>query len=107
MKIIFNNLKIDPSSVLFSEKRIDNRQLKKLQKLRYLRDAQLLKLINLADNKDFLDNDKTPTRTDYVGKGEIDRSTLYSFDRPFQLLHTDVRNLDSWVRMPHLLSMRL
>ena len=75
--------------------------------MRYLRDAQLLKLINLVDNKDFLDNDKTPTRTDYVGKGEIDRSTLYSFDRPFQLLHTDVRNLDSWVRMPHLLSMRL
>ena len=52
-KTLFNNLKIDPSSVLFSEGRIDNRQLKKLKKLRYLRDAQLLKLINLADNKIF------------------------------------------------------
>ena len=50
------------------------------------------KLINLADNKDFLDNDKVPTRTDYVEKREIDRSSLYSFDGPFQLLHADVGN---------------
>ena len=64
--------------------------------MKYLKESLLMKLILLPDNKDFLDNDKTPTRTDYVGKGEIDRSTLYSFDRPFQLLHTDVRNLDSW-----------
>ena len=50
------------------------------------------KLINLADNKDFLDNGKVPTRTDYVEKREIDRSSLYSFDGPFQLLHADVEN---------------
>ena len=58
-------------------------QRKNLEKSRYLKDAQLLKLINLADNKDFLDGDKAPTRTDYVEKREIDRSTLYSFDGPF------------------------
>ena len=52
-------------------------QRKNLEKSRYLKDAQLLKLINLADNKDFLDGDKAPTRTDYVEKREIDRSTLY------------------------------
>ena len=38
----------------------------------------MLKLINLADNKDFSEDDKVTTRTDYVGKKEIDRSTLYS-----------------------------
>ena len=48
----------------------------------------------MADNKDFFDNDKTPTRTDYVEKREIDRSTLYSFDGPFQLLHAHVGNLE-------------
>ena len=51
-------------------------------------------LILLADNKDFLDDDKTPTRADYVKKREVDRSTLYNFDGPFQLLHADMGNLD-------------
>ena len=45
--------------------------------------------MNLADNKDFLNDDKISTRTD-----EINKSTLYSFDGPFQLLHADVGNLE-------------
>ena len=32
--------------------------------------------------------------TDYVEKREVDHSTLYSFDAPFQLFHTDVGNLE-------------
>ena len=32
-------------------------------------------------------------RTDYVEKRDIDRSTLYSFSRPLELLHADVANL--------------
>ena len=64
----FNNLKTDPNSVFFSEERIDQRLLKKLEKSKYLKDSQLLKLILFADNKDFLDDDKTPTRADYVEK---------------------------------------
>ena len=56
-------------------------------------DALLLKLILLAANT--LDNeDKTPTRVDSIEKREIDRSTLYSFNGPFQLLHADVGNLE-------------
>ena len=35
-----------------------------------------------------------PTRDDYAEKREIDRSTLYSFDGPFQLLHADIGNLE-------------
>ena len=56
----------------------------------------MLKLINPAEN-DINQINKTkqiPTRTDYVEKREIDRSTLYSFDGPFQLVHADVANLD-------------
>ena len=41
-----------------------------------------------------MDDNKVPTRADYVEKREIDRSTLYSFDGPFQLLHADVGNLE-------------
>ena len=34
-RTLFNSLKIDPSSVLFSEERIDNRLLQKLKKSKY------------------------------------------------------------------------
>ena len=68
--------------------------LKKLKKLKYSKGSKLLKLINLADHKSFLDDDKVPTRTDYVEKREIDRSSLYSFDGSFQLLQPNVGNLE-------------
>ena len=58
-RTIFNNLKTDPNSVLFSEERVDQWLLKKVKNSRYLKDFQLLKLIHLADNKDFFDDDKT------------------------------------------------
>ena len=36
-----------------------------------------------------------PARTDYyIEKRETDRSTLYSFDGPFQLFHADVGDLE-------------
>ena len=83
-RTLFNSLKINLSSGLYSEERIDtkklntifnffNRLLKKLKISRYLKDASLQKLINLADNKDFFGDDKAPTRNDYVEKMEIER----------------------------------
>ena len=62
--------------------------------MKYLKDPRLVKLILLADNKDLLDDDKTSTRTDYVEKREIDKSTLNSFDEPFQFLHAGVGNFE-------------
>ena len=49
-KNIFTSLKTDPSSVLFSEEKIDSRFLKKLKKSKYANDKLLLKLVLLADN---------------------------------------------------------
>ena len=51
------------------------------------------KLVNLVDSKSIFNEDKGPTKAYYVEKREIDRSTLYSFDGPFQLLHADAGNL--------------
>ena len=90
VKSIFSGLKTDSNSVLFSQEEVDKRFLKKLKKSKYEKDALLLKVILLADNN--LENEgKTPTRVDFIEKREIDRSTLYSFNRPFQLLHADVK----------------
>ena len=93
-RTLFNSLKTDPVSVLFAEELLDNWLLNKLKKSRYESDKQLFKLVNLADNKDFLSSKDIFTRVDYVEKREMDRSSLYSFNGPFQLLHVDVGNLE-------------
>ena len=58
----------------------------------------LLKLINLTENDidqiNKTKEDEIQTRADYAEKREIGRSTLYSFNGPFQLLHIDVANLE-------------
>ena len=58
----------------------------------------MLKLKNLIENDDNQINktkkDQISTMLDYVEKREIDRSTLYSFDGFFQLIHADVANLE-------------
>ena len=77
---LFNRLKTDPVNVLFSEELLYKRLLKNLKESRYAKDTKLWKLINLAENRDVLDNNKVPTRTDS--------------ECPFQLLHADLRNLD-------------
>ena len=93
-RTLFNSLKTDILSVLFAEELLDKRLLNKLEKSRYESDKELFKLVNLADNKDFLSSKDILTRVEYVEKTEIDRSTLYSFNGPFQLLHVHVGNLE-------------
>ena len=95
-KNIFEKLKTDTKSVLFSEEKIDKWLLKKLKKSSSGKNNLLLKLINLIEN-DIDQTNKTkqiPIRTDTVEKRENDRSTLYSFDVPFQLVHADVAKLE-------------
>ena len=49
-KIIFDELKIDRKTVLFSIDKLDTKELKKLKKPLYTKDKQLLKQINLLEN---------------------------------------------------------
>ena len=44
------------------------------------------------------DEEKVHTRVEFVEKREIDRSTFYSFDGPFQLIHADVGNSEFLVK---------
>ena len=70
--------------------------LKKLKKLSYLEDKKLANLISAAENFDSVNKNGSKTlsiRLDHVEKLEIDRSTLYSVDAPFQLVHTDIADL--------------
>ena len=83
VKTLSNSLKANPASVIFTEEFLDDRLLRILKKSKYEGDKQLFELVSLTDSENLLCDDKPPTRTDYVEKREIDRSTLYSFDDPF------------------------
>ena len=74
---------------------LNDKILKKLKKSRYNKDIDFVNLFK--SNIDFLDAEKKsiPTKTTFVEKkDDIDRSTLYSSDGPFQLLHANVGNLE-------------
>ena len=69
--------------------------MKKNKKSKYEKEIEFVKLFDR--NVNFLENERrsVPMKTTFVEKkDDIDRSTLYSFDRPFQLLHADVGNLE-------------
>ena len=66
----------------------------RLKKLKYAADKNFFNVVNLLDNNVIFDSNDKVNRTDFVEKREIDHSTLYSFDGPFQLLHADVGNLE-------------
>ena len=90
---IFDKLKTDPLSVAFVEEILDKNLLLKLKKSKYVEDLNFFKLVNLLENSVIFEPESVK-RTDYVEKREIDHSTLYSFDAPFQLFHADVGNLE-------------
>ena len=94
IKNAFNKLKVDPQSAAFAKEILDKRLLLRLKKPKYPLDKQFFKNVNLLDEKSVIFNPESVDRTDYVEKRDIDRSTLYSFSRPFELVHADVGNLE-------------
>ena len=90
----FNKLKKDPLSAAFAEEILDKKLLLKLKQSKYVEDKKFFNLVNLLDKKNVIFEPERVTRTDYVEKREIDHSTLYSFDAPFQIFHADVANLE-------------
>ena len=93
-KRTFEKLKLDPSSSALAEETLDKKLLLKLKKSKYAADKNFFKLVNLLENDNVIFDTDSVKRTDYVEKREIDHSTLYSFDGPFQLFHADVRNFE-------------
>ena len=102
-KIAFEMLKKDPSSVAFAEEILDKKLLLKLKKSKYAEDKNFFKVVNnLLLNTDTIFELDSVKTTNYVEKREIDHSTLYSFDAPFQLFHADVGNLEFLVKKCNL-----
>ena len=88
---LFRTLQKDPQSVLFGNQSITRQIQKKLTKSYYEKDKVFSKL----EDKNFdKQNYKLPLTTPFYEKrSEIDRTTLYSIEKPFQRVHADIADL--------------
>ena len=91
-KKLFRNLQTDAKSVLFKEQNINDKLLKKIKKSKHEKDFEFVKLFDR--NVNFLEDEKSIKTTFVEKKDDIDRSTLYSFDCPFQFLKANFVNSD-------------
>ena len=92
----FDMLKTDPASAVFAEEILDKKLLLKIKKSKYKDGKIFFKVVNnlLLNNNEPIFKPEIVNRSDYIEKREIDHSTLYSFDGPFQLVHADVANFE-------------
>ena len=94
-KNLYNVLKKDEESVLFASERLNKQLLKNIKRSKYEKDIIFLKLYNQVENVNLEEKeDIVPVFMPFVeNQRNIDRSTLYSFNGPFQLLHADIADL--------------
>ena len=94
-KNLYNALKTDEQSVFFASDKINNTLIKKAKKPRYEKDKVFVTFYNKLGNVNIqADEEVIPTYVPFVEKrSDIDRSTLYSFNRPFELLHADIADI--------------
>ena len=96
LKKQFIRLQTDSKSVLFTEEKLNEKLLQKLKKSKYNIDKEFVNKFNFLENKKYLFKDgySIPLQAEYVHKGDdIDRSTLFSVQAPFDLLHADIGDL--------------
>ena len=99
LKKRFTKLQTDSKNVLFTEEKLSDKLLQKLKKSKYNKDKESGNTFNLLENKeDLFKKDGSrysiPIKAEYVQKSnDIDRSTLFSVQAPFDFLHADIGNL--------------
>ena len=92
---LFKSLQKDPESVLYANQSVSKQVLKKLKKSFYQKDKVFNELYENLEDRNFDKKDyKVPLNTPfYKKKTDIDSSTLYSVDKPFQKIHADIADL--------------
>ena len=88
-KKIYERLRKDDESMLFNAGILTNNRFKELKKIKYKKDKEFLNfVVKLEDKSDVFKKNVIPAKAVFVEQ-KRDRSTLCSFDSPFQILHED------------------
>ena len=92
---LFRNLQRDPKSTFYSVSNLSRILLNKTRKLTYTKDNVFVNLYNQLEDKNFYQkNNNLPLVMPFVNKrSNVDRSTLYSISKPFELLHANITDL--------------
>ena len=92
---LFSTLQNDSKSVFYLNTNITKKLLKKLDKSPYQKDRVFKEIYQKLEDKELAEtDDKIPLKTPFVEKkGDIDRSTLYSVEKPFKRVHADIADL--------------
>ena len=92
---LFSTLQNDSKSVFYLNSSITKKLLTKLDKSPYQKDRVFKGIYQKLEDKELAEaDDKIPLKTPFVEKkGDIDRSTLYSVEKPFKRVHADIADL--------------
>ena len=92
---LFSTLQNDSKSVFYLNTSITKKLLKKLDKSPYQKDRVFKEIYQKLEDRELAEaDDKIPLKTPFVEKkGDIDRSTLYSVEKPFKRVHADIADL--------------
>ena len=92
---LYKAVQRDEESVFFANEKLTKQILKKANKSKYEKDRVFLTLYKNIGNVNIQAEEVIiPSHLPFVEKkSDIDRSTLYSFNRPFELLHADIADI--------------
>ena len=93
---LFRSLQSDPKSAFYPINRLTKSLIKKAKTSFYDKDKVFVNLYGQIEDKDFFkkENETLPLVTPFVDKKtNIDHSTLYSFHKPFEILHADIADI--------------
>ena len=91
---MLRNLQKDPRSTFYSLGNLSRSILNKAKKSTYDKEKVFVNLCNQLEDKNFYQNNNLTLFTPFVNKrSNIDRSTLYSFSKHFELLHADIADI--------------
>ena len=92
---LFRNLQKDPKSIFYSVSNLSTALLNKVRKSTYTKENVFVNFYNQLEDKNFYQkNNNLPLVTPFVNKrSNVDRSTLYSISKPFELLHANITDL--------------
>ena len=94
LKNLYKFHKRDEESVLFASDQLNKQLIKKVKKSRYEKDSVFVNLYDKVKHVNIEEENTVPIFTPFVeSKRNIDKSTLYSFNGPFQLLHADIADI--------------
>ena len=91
---LFRNLQEDPKSIFYVIENLSRTILNKARKSAYDKDKVFVNLYDQLEDKSIYKNNNLLLDKPFVNKrSNIDHWTLYSFRKPFELLHADIADL--------------